>query len=194
MALSIPNRFAATEYTSAAKMNANFDAIATEVNSAEDDITTNTAAIAALTTTVAKHGSYAFTAQSAAATTITAGAATTIALATEVLDADSAFASNVFTPGASGVGTFLFTATVYINAIADTGVANLLLYKNTTPYTLGKLKYQDSGTYDTGSISGSIILTAGATDTFEIKVSGTNVAGNFTVDNATFSGVRLLPS
>lgn len=190
MSLSIPNKFAANEYTSAAKMNANFDAVEDEVNTLGDSVTSAVASVATLTTTVAKHGSYAFTAQSSGDTTVTASAVTTVALATEVLDAGAAFATNTFTPGASGTGTYLFCGSVYVSGLPDSGSANLYISKGATNYLLGKVTYS---TATTGSIAGSIILTAGATDTFNLKVGGTNIAGNFTVSDATFCGVRLLP-
>jgi len=102
-----------------------------------------------------------------------------VSFGTEEFDTNSDFASNVFTP--SVAGKYLLSATIQVSDLATGTPLIIYLYKNGALHKI--FTNHDVGLSNLSTVSVSAVVAAnGSTDNFDIRVRGTELVANITVD------------
>lgn len=104
---------------------------------------------------------------------------TIVTWSTEEFDTNADFASNTFTP--SVAGKYLISATIEAFDLASSSPLIIYLYKNGALYKT--FASYDVGASNTSASSVSAVVSAnGTTDNFDIRIKGTAVISDITVD------------
>ena len=115
--------------------------------------------------------------------------ATKVTFNTELLDTNSAFASDKFTVPSGEAGTYLFNVSIRMGAIAADSGMNIFLYKNGSEYTRILSYVTDESE---NPIFGAVqAMDLSVADYVEVYGQTNGGAGNFKDNHCQFTGFKL---